>query len=392
MKAAASIVLAMLVAACSGPILANPTLKPGVVPTPRPVASAPADPQPVVFPRDAAPHDRLTEWWYYTGHLVAEDSRRFGFEVVIFRAERGDVPVTWASHLALTEESSGTFRSGQRAFIGPAVDHSPRDPAGVPNGFTLIMPAVDPATGIPVEGEPWQLSGAGDHHVINAQAAESVASGPGGAVAGSGFGLDLDLVAERQPALHAGIGWIDFDPAGSSYYYSITRLATVGTLTIGDETMRVSGSSWFDHQWGDFVSVGGGGWDWFAVNLEDGTDLTLSLVRAADGTYPLIYGTLVEPGGTVRNLDRDAFTTTPTGTWTSPTTGVVYPAGWTVELPGEGLVIDLEPTVANQELDTRATTGVIYWEGSQVVQARRDGVRLGGEAYVELTGYMPAQP
>ena len=123
------------------------------------------------------------------------------------------------------------------------------------------------------------------------------------------------------------------------------------------------------------------------MNLADGTDLTLSLVRDADGSYPLVYGTVVAPDGTVRHLDRDAFSVDVTGRWLSPTTGADYPAGWTIRIPGDDLTIELRPTVAAQELDTRATTGVIYWEGSQVVRATRGGVALGGEGYVELTGY-----
>ena len=152
----------------------------------------------------------------------------------------------------------------------------------------------------------------------------------------------------------------------------------------------MTGEAWFDHQWGDFIAVGGGGWDWFAVNLDDGTDLTLSLVRDADGSYPLVYGTLVAADGTTRHLPRDAFTVEVTKRWTSPRTGANYPAGWRVTLPGEDLAIDLTPTVADQELDTRASTGVVYWEGSQHVSATRAGKPLGGEAYVELTGYAPA--
>ena len=123
------------------------------------------------------------------------------------------------------------------------------------------------------------------------------------------------------------------------------------------------------------------------MNLDDGTDLMLSLVRAADGTYPLVYGTLVDAEGTRTNLDGDAFTVDVTDHWTSPATGATYPAGWRVRLPSAGLDIALHPTVAQQELDTRATTGVVYWEGSQVVSATRDGKPVGGEAYVELTGY-----
>jgi predicted secreted hydrolase len=180
---------------------------------------------------------------------------------------------------------------------------------------------------------------------------------------------------------------VDFGPAGGSYYYSRTAMDAAGTVTLGDKVMEVTGDAWFDHQWGDFISVGGGGWDWFAINLEDGTDLTLSLVRAADGTYPLVYGTLVDKVGATRHLGPGDFTIDVTDRWTSAATGATYPAGWTVRLPAENLEIALAPTVPQQELDTRATTGVVYWEGSQRVSATRGGQPLGGQAYVELTGY-----
>ena len=116
-------------------------------------------------------------------------------------------------------------------------------------------------------------------------------------------------------------------------------------------------------------------------------ELTLSQVRAADGTYPLVYGTLVTANGTTRHLPRGAFAVEVSRRWTSPRTGADYPAGWRISIPSERLAIDLRPTVADQELDTRATTGVVYWEGSQSVAATRAGRPLGGEAYVELTGY-----
>jgi predicted secreted hydrolase len=150
--------------------------------------------------------------------------------------------------------------------------------------------------------------------------------------------------------------------------------------------MRVAGKAWFDHQWGDFISVGGG-WDWFAVNLADGVDLTLSVVRDRDGGNPVVYGTLVRANGATQHLERDAFTVGTTARWRSPTTGVDYPAGWRITIPAERLAIDLSPTVPDQELDTRATSGVIYWEGSQRVVATRDGRPVTGAAYVELTGY-----
>jgi predicted secreted hydrolase len=379
-----------IASACSGgPILANPTT---ALPSRAPVTSPPpavADPLPVELPRDDGPHDRLTEWWYYTGHLHSAAGDRFGFEYVIFRAERGAFPTSWVSHLAITDESRDRFLYSQRVEIGPAVDHSPRGPDGTPTGFDLAIAGVDPTAPSPGARSAWTMTGTNGEDRLSAtlSPAEAVAAG-----SPAGLGLDLHLRSTKPAALHDGDGWIDFGPAGGSYYYSRTAMTAEGTLAIGGEELAVQGIAWFDHQWGDFISVGGGGWDWFAVNLDDGTDLTLSLVRDTDGSYPLIYGTRVASNGSVRHLGHDSFSVTVDETWTSPDTNATYPAGWTIEIPTDHLTIKLTPTVASQELDTRATTGVVYWEGSQVVQASRDGAMLGGEAYVELTGYAGANP
>ncbi len=385
--------LAGTLAGCAGPILANPVgvAAPAHGATPSPIT--PADPQQVVFPRDDGPHHRLTEWWYYTGHLVDETGRRYGFEFVVFRAERGGFPVAWASHLAVTDERAGAFHYAQRSEIGPQVDQSPRGPDG-PTGFDLALTEGGPATApVPVApglpGPPaWRMTGGGGTDRLTASLGplEAIAAGTPG-----GLGLDLGLSSTRPPVLHGRAGWIDFGVAGGSYYASRTRLTAAGTLDLNGQRLRVSGSAWFDHQWGDFIALGGG-WDWFAINLADGTDLMLSLVREANGSTALAYGTLVGPDGRVRTLDPADFTVRALGSWRSPHTGVDYPSGWMVELPGEGLEIQLTPSVADQELDTRATTGVVYWEGSQTVRATRNGRPLDGEAYVELTGYGRTSP
>ena len=377
--------LAFLVAACSGgPILANAPAVHARPPASAAPSAAVADPQPVVLPRDDGPHRRLTEWWYYTGHLVTDTGRRFGFEFVVFRAERGDVPVSWASHLALTDEAGNRFLYGQRTEIGPQVDGSPRGPDGAPLGFGLTVTGYDPSRSAVPAGLPWTMAGAGgrDHLAATLSTAEAASSGQAGA-----FGLTLDLATDRPAVLHDDVGYIDFGPAGGSYYYSRPRMSASGSLQLDSETFHVTGDAWFDHQWGDFISVGGGGWDWFAVNLADGTDLTLSLVRDASGAYPLVYGTLVHPDGTFEHLDRTAFTVDVLDRWTSARTGTVYPGKWRVRVPAAGLDITLTPTVPDQELDTRSTTGVVYWEGSQQVTATKDGRLVPGEAYVELTGY-----
>ncbi len=378
---AALLAVALVAAGCSGPVLANPPAQhPLSVASPT-AAPAPPDPQPVVLPRDDAPHDRLTEWWYYTGHLVDQTGAHWGFEFVVFRAERGGFPVSWASHLALTDEAGQQFHYAQRAEIGPQVD------TGGPTttGFDLAIRGLDPSDPSTFTRAPWTMRGAGgtDSLAATAQPREVL----GDPVAG--FGVALSLAEARPPVLHNGDGYVAFGPAGGSYYYSRTSMDASGSITVGGRRLQVTGTAWFDHQWGDFISVGSGGWDWFAINLGDGTDVMLSMIRAADGSYPLVYGTLVGKEGAARQIGAGDFTVGVTGHWTSPATGTTYPAGWTVSIPSAGRTAQLTPTVPQQELDTRATTGVVYWEGSQRLAATVDGHSVGGQAYVELTGYTP---
>lgn len=399
---AGGLVAMLATGGCGGPILANPPIEfpSPVVASPPP--SPPADPIAIAFPRDDGPHDRLTEWWYYTGHLVAADGHRFGFEAVVFRAERGSVPAAWASHLALTDEGipgrpqafgggSVSFRYAQRSQVGPAADRSPRDAQGTPTGFDLEVGGLNPvlvAAGAPPAATPWRLAGSNGSDTIEASLSPEEAAASGGA-----FGLRLDLRALKSPVLHDGDGFVDFGAAGSSYYYSRTRMSASGEIQLDGERLTVDGIAWFDHQWGDFVSVGGGGWDWFAINLDDGRDITVSIVRDEHLTEILRYGTLVSATGDVERLsEEDVFVNEGFGGWTSHVSGITWPLSHAVQLP-DNEEIRLRSTVADQELDTRATTGVVYWEGSQTVDAVRyddEGNEQplgGGEAYVEITRY-----
>ena len=356
------LVAGLLLIGCStsGAILANPTPPRPEIATRAPTPTRPVDPQPISLPADEAAHRRLSEWWYYTGHLLADDGRKFGFEFVIFRAERGDFPVGWASHLALTDEAGQHFLYEQRSQLGTPVDQWPAE------GFALAIGGSTPA-------EPaWRMSGANGRDQLDAQA--------------PAFGIDLTLTDSRaSPVLHSGDGWIDYGIAGGSYYYSRPRMAANGTLTYGGANLAVEGSAWFDHQWGDFITGGVGGWDWFAVNLADGTDLMAYLIRAPDGSYPVAYATVAKGDGVVE-LGANDFTITALGRWTSAATSAEYPAGWRVAVPGSSIDVTLMPTLADQELDTRASTGVVYWEGSQLVTDTATGASA-GDAYVELTGY-----
>lgn len=364
---------AVLAAACSGPILANspaPTGAPYEKPSPLPSA---IDPLPIELPRDDAPHERLTEWWYVTGHVSSLDgTREFGYEAVVFRAQRGQFPVTWASHIAITEkprgERGGSFTYDQRAEVGPQVNIAAVMSRPVRAAFAITgANPLDPTT---LNRDPWVMLVLDD-----------------GGMEIAGGGLMLQLGAGRAPVLHDTDGWVAFADAGGSYYYSRTRMPTAGTVTIDGESIAVTGSSWFDHQWGDFIAIGGGGWDWFALNLSDGSDLMLSFVRAKDGSFPLVYGTWVGADGVVQHIEGDQISLTNFGTWTSPHTGATWPSGWRVQVARIGLDVTVTPELADQELNTLETTGVIYWEGANSVVGSLAGRPITGRSYVELTGY-----
>ncbi len=323
--------------------------------------SGPAAPQSdapiaVTFPRDDGPHAAFIEWWYYTGHLFTESGDRYGFEFVVFKGERNGAVLGYASHFAITDNPRDRFAYDEQ--LAAADGAATPDPDG--SGFDLRV------------GD-WRMWGSDGNDRL-------VASMPGYAIA-------LSLTPSKPPALHDGDGYIDYGSGEASYYYSRTRLDISGSIAVDGETLRVTGEAWMDHQWGDFDTFDDGGWDWFAVQLDDGSDLMLYVIRAEDGTPLIVDSSLVAQDGALTVLDGDDFTITPTATWTSPETGVTYPSEWTVGLPEQDLILTVTPTMPDQELDTTASTGVIYWEGEVTVAGDRAGTPVAGLGYVELTGY-----
>jgi predicted secreted hydrolase len=349
-----------------------------VQPAPTPT---PARFPPVRLPEDEAPHDVLTEWWYYTGHLY-EGTDEYGFELVMFRGIRGDRPPGYAAHFAVTDLPRQRFRYDQRADV--ALNEAPvpatAPPGGAapdgsrPPGVVAVTPA---GGGFDLALGDWRMRGRDGQDWLSA--------------AMPGYRLEAALTALRPPALHEGEppvspGLISFGPAGYSYYYSRTRMSVDGILEVEGAPRAVHGEAWMDHQWGDFLVLGGGGWDWFAANLRDGRDVTISVVRDDRGTVVMTSGTLVEASGETRHLSAGSLSLEPTGRWTSPHTGVTYPSGWRLRLPEASLDVLWTPLLADQELDTRPSTGVVYWEGAVGLQDASSGADL-GRGYVELTGY-----
>lgn len=220
LTAGALVVVVAMAAGCSAgaPILANPPAQRPSAPVPTPPPVAIADPIAVELPGDDGAHDRLTEWWYYTGHLRSADGHRFGFEYVIFRAERGAFPTTWASHLAITDETAGTFHYGQRLEVGE-VDRSRGGPDGRPadraggraGGFDLGVTGIDPTDPATFERTGWTMTGSAGTDRLEASLSrdEAVAAG-----IPQGMRLQLDLEAQRpRPCTTAMAGSTSGRPA-----------------------------------------------------------------------------------------------------------------------------------------------------------------------------------
>jgi predicted secreted hydrolase len=372
----------------------------------------------LVFPADHGPHpDFRTEWWYFTGNLATAEGRRFGYQLTFFRTavappggdgeqiDEGEAGVdgaeeperqrsAWATrqvymaHFAVTDVAGKRFAADERfsrgalglagARIEPfqvwveswrvaAVPSGSRGGSGTRNEdspTTDSIPFADPfAAHREVGVLPLQLTAEGDE-----------------------ASLDLLLGAGKDRVLHGEDGFSRKGPGAgnASYYYSYPRLPTRGTLTVEGETFRVEGASWLDREWSSSVlAAGQTGWDWFALQLDDGREVVAWRIRGGGESAGLDYAALVSADAELRVLDLAGARLEATGRWTSPQSGVVYPSGWRLRLPAAGLDLDVAPLLADQELDLAFR----YWEGAVAVRGTAGGRPLAGRGYAELTGY-----
>lgn len=337
-------------------------------------------PRDFVFPADHGPHVGFrTEWWYVTGNLTSTtqsgEGRDFGFQLTIFRSALSprspEAQSEWATnqaymaHFTVTDVASGRFHAFER--------------------FARGAMGLAGATGEPLRVwlEDWTIEGASPQAFpLRLRAAQD------------GVALDLTLEAGK-PAVLQGDGGLSQkgpEPGNASYYYSHTRMPTAGSLVLDGDTLSVSGVAWLDREWStSALSKGQVGWDWLALQLDDGWDLMAYRLRRADGsTDAWSDATLVDPNGVASRLTwRSGISIESTGTWTSPSDGAVYPSGWRVTVPQRGWDLAVEPRIPDQELDLAFR----YWEGAVSVRGTGEGgADATGRGYVELTGYAGEAP
>jgi predicted secreted hydrolase len=326
----------------------------------------------ITLPLDHLPHYGFrTEWWYFTGNLRGKDGREFGYQVTFFRygyrPVRKRIPMRSRfvmddlkfAHFAVTDINNKQFYYDSRVSRGAFGE------AGFGSGKRLAW--ID----------NWELSYASDFHLHAASANHSI---------------DLQL-KPTKPAVLEGENGLSQKAAGigrASYYYSITRLTTSGSITIGNDTHEVTGNSWFDREWAtNQLAEGQVGWNWFGIQFTDGSDLMLYQMRLRNGGIdPYSCGKWIDADGSIVDLGVNDFELTSLKSWQSPSTKVSYPIEWTLRIPKLNLDLVIVPRVENQELNL----SVVYWEGAIKLRGERGNKPVDGVGYMELTGYRGATP
>ena len=324
----------------------------------------------VKLPEDLFAHPEVqTEWWYYTGHCETESGKRFGFELVFFKRRTdldrvGIVPLRilanpmYAAHFAISEIGKQHFKYEHiRSFDSL---------------FDLPVSVSDERYDLRLG--PWTVREDVGSHILHAEFKD-------------GFVFDAVLDAAKPVVRHGdggtGTGRKEADAASS--HFSFTRMHAAGMVAKNGLEEKFTGTAWMDKEFGTWDQKN---WDWFSIQLDDETELMIYNFRGeTDETEPFSSGTFVEKDGSQSHLDRGDFSLEPTKFWKSPKTHAVYPGGWKIVVPKLGIELDINPLIDNQELDTRTTTTIVYWEGCCEAKGTRKGQTSRGRAYVELVGY-----
>jgi predicted secreted hydrolase len=317
----------------------------------------------LTFPADHGAHPELrTEWWYITGHAHAGE-RSFGFQVTFFR-----------TRVDATQGMQSRFAARQLLFAHAAIT----DVAGAKlwhdqriarQGFGIAEAAQGEAR---LRLRDWSLVREdGRWHAV---------------LPASGFALDLQCTA-TQPVLlqgRQGLSRKGPEAAQASYYYSEPQLAVRGRLSLQGRDFEVTGRAWMDHEWSEaLMHPDAVGWDWIGMNLFDGSALTAFRLRRADGSTLWDGGSFRSAGGVLYVASPGETAFSPRRYWTSPASNARYPVEWLVRTPAD--IYTVRAVIPNQELDSRASTGAIYWEGlSDLFDSNG---RLVGKGYLEMTGY-----
>jgi predicted secreted hydrolase len=330
------------------------------------------------FPRDHGAHlATAIEWWYVTGALQDPADHRFGFQVTFFRSRTGlaeGLDSRFAARHLLFAHAALTDLHDRRHLHEQRVARWSGDPA------SGLARASLRDTDLRLGGWSLQRSEVDGQSVYRTR----FGSIPGAAT--QDFWLDLQLRATQPVLLQGDAGFSRKGPeqAQASHYLSEPQLSVQGDLTRAGQRTAVSGRAWLDHEWSDhLLHPDAVGWDWIGMNLDDGGALTAFRLRRADGSSLWAGGSLRTAGGALQVFAADGVRFTPGRLWPSPSSGARYPTQWQIDTPAGRF--EVRALLDAQELDSRASTGTVYWEGlSELFDAQQRRI---GTGYLEMTGY-----
>ena len=315
------------------------------------------------FPDDHGAHPEFaTEWWYLTGNLRDESGRRFGYQFTLFRVglrpgesladSNWRAQQIYMGHIAISDIAAGRHHSAERFARAAAGLAGAR-----PSPFAVWLGA-------------WSLQGGTELFPLRLMAGND------------DIGLSLQLQAGAKPLVlqgEDGLSRKSASPGNASYYYSFTRLPTQGELRIGNSRYSVTGDSWLDREWSSSALEDNQvGWDWFALQLDDGRELMFYQLRDKQGrSHPFSRGSLVQSDGSSQPLLPDAVKLTPLRHWRAED-GAPYPVAWRLRVAAHGLDLEVQALLDDQLMDH----SVRYWEGAVQVSGSHTG-----RGYLELSGY-----
>lgn len=317
------------------------------------------------FPRDHGSHPGFkTEWWYFTGNLRDDKGYPFGYELTFFRqglrslSERQAGESDWIANEIGLAHFAVTDSRNQRFVFSHRLTRSALGLAGFGQGDRLAW-IEDWSLRVGADGR-WHLQAAADE-----------------------LKIDVTLEPLKPPVIHGenGVSQKSAGVGRASHYYSLSRMKTEGSLALRGEEAKVSGLTWFDHEWAsNQLTKAQAGWDWFGLHLDDGRELMIYQLRLKQGgADPASSGTLVGLDGVATHLPKSAFKLVSGKTWTSQDTGVIYPLHWTIEIPSLDIRLEIVPKLSDQEMRVPPAA---YWEGAVQVTGTTTG-----SGYMELTGY-----
>lgn len=326
-------------------------------------------PREFMFPQDHGAHPQFrSEWWYFTGNLQTSHGRKFGYELTFFRfALASDIPVSKSSwrnnqlymaHLTLTDVKTKRFYNIER------YSRAGNDLAGTASDRFQVWLYDWSAKAENREDFPLHLQ----------------AKTPQ-------FGIDLHLTKQKGPVLQGnqGLSQKSSESGNASYYYSYSRLATEGWLDVGGKSFAIAGNSWMDREWSSSaLSDEQSGWDWFALQFSDNTELMFYRLRRKDGKVDShSAGSIVLDDGSKISLGANDVSIATLDKWKSPHSKISYPSRWQITVPDQHIQVTVMPLIDDQELNL----GFRYWEGAVTVSGGKNGAPISGQGYVELVGY-----